>query len=312
MKSVLEKLTFAVFEFVLVPEEKIVFPPFKGNVFRGALGKTLRNLTCASRLTDCKQCLIRDYCIYSKVFESFNIEGKQSMLKKVEKAPHPFIIYVPDKYQLEYPQNQNIHFYLTIIGDMMKYISYFILAFIDMGERGIGKTRTRFSVKEVRNGTITIYNGIDRRVNLDFDTMSGIDFMAEKWDKDSLTISLATPLRIKFDRRIQKRITFEMIVRNLLRRIYLLTNFYCNGPDSVDFKDLISMSGEITLLGSKIYWQPQVRFSYRQNKELSMGGVSGMLEFGGDFNPFVSFLRIGEYIHLGKGTAFGLGKIKIF
>ena len=312
MKNLLEKLTFAVFEFVLVPEEKIVFPSFKGNMFRGALGKTLRNLTCASRLSECKQCLIKEHCIYSKVFDSFNFQGKQSMLKKVEKAPHPFIIYVPDKDQLEYRQNQPIRFYLTITGDMVEYISYFILAFIDMGERGIGKTRARFSVKEVRNGNNTVYNGIDKRVNLDFDTKSGIDFMSEKWDKDSLTVSLAAPLRLKYDRRIQKRITFEMIISNLLRRIYLLANFYCNGPGSVDFKDLIDMSREIALSDSHAYWQPQVRFSYRQNKELSMGGVSGTLKFRGDFNPFISFLRIGEYLHLGKGTAFGLGKIKIF
>ena len=137
-------------------------------------------------------------------------------------------------------------------------------------------------------------------------------FLAEKWDKDSLTVSLATPLRLKFDRRIQKRVTFEMIMSNLLRRIYLLTNFYCNGPESVDFKDLIDMSGKIALLDSQTYWQPQVRFSYRQDREISMGGISGTLEFGGDFSPFISYLRIGEYLHLGKGTAFGLGKIKIF
>jgi hypothetical protein len=42
-----------------------------------------------------------------------------------------------------------------------------------------------------------------------------------------------------------------------------------------------------------------------------MAGVSGTLDFEGDFNPFIGFLRIGEYMHLGKGTSFGLGKIKV-
>ena len=36
MRDVLEKLKFAAFEFVLVPADTIVFPEFKGNVFRGA------------------------------------------------------------------------------------------------------------------------------------------------------------------------------------------------------------------------------------------------------------------------------------
>jgi hypothetical protein len=47
-------------EFVLVPEDTIVFPGFIGNVFRGALGKTLRNLTCAFKGKNCIDCLIRD------------------------------------------------------------------------------------------------------------------------------------------------------------------------------------------------------------------------------------------------------------
>ena len=99
MKSVLEKLAFQVFEFVLQPEERIVFPHFKGNVFRGSLGKALRRLTCASGLNNCKNCLLINNCIYSR--------------------------------------NQEIRFCLTLIGEAMKYISYFILAFIDIGESGI-------------------------------------------------------------------------------------------------------------------------------------------------------------------------------
>ncbi|MCP4155004.1 MAG: hypothetical protein GY757_45190 [bacterium] len=47
IENAIEKLNFAVFEFVLLPNATIQFPPFKGNVFRGALGKTLRHLTCA-------------------------------------------------------------------------------------------------------------------------------------------------------------------------------------------------------------------------------------------------------------------------
>jgi hypothetical protein len=312
MRNVLEKLAFQVFEFVLVPEEKIVFPNFKGNVFRGALGKALRRLTCASGLDDCKDCLLSNNCIYSRIFESFNPGVNQSILGKVEKAPHPFIVDVGEKNQLEYSRNQEIRFCLTLIGEAMKYISYFILAFIDIGKYGIGRTRGCFKIKEVRAGGQEIYNAHKKRITLDFDSIPGSRFISEKWNKGSLNISLETPLRLKYNHRFQKHITFQMIVSNLLRRVYLLANHYCCGPASVDMKELIEMSKKVVPVNSEIYWQEQKRYSYRQNRGISMAGVSGTLEFKGDFSPFIGFLRIGEYLHLGKGTSFGLGKIKIY
>jgi hypothetical protein len=311
MKSVLEKLAFQVFEFVLQPEERIVFPHFKGNVFRGSMGKALRRLTCASGLDDCKDCLLSNNCIYSRIFESFNPGVNQSILGKVEKAPHPFIIDVNEKNQLEYSRNREIRFRLTLIGEAMKYISYFILAFIDIGESGIGRTRGCFKIKQVWSGGQEIYNAHKKKITLDFDSIPGSRFMGEKWDKGCLDISLETPLRLKYDQRFQKQITFPMIVSNLLRRVYLLANHYCGGPASVDMKELIEMSKKVVLVNSEIYWHQQERYSYRQNRGVSMAGVSGTLDFEGDFNPFIAFLRIGEYLHLGKGTSFGLGKIKI-
>ncbi|MCK4763210.1 MAG: hypothetical protein KAW12_13520 [Candidatus Aminicenantes bacterium] len=60
MNQVLDKLRFTVFEFVLAPEKTIIFPPFKGNVFRGALGKALKELTCAFKTKDYR-CPVRTF-----------------------------------------------------------------------------------------------------------------------------------------------------------------------------------------------------------------------------------------------------------
>jgi hypothetical protein len=313
MEQVLEKLRFGVFEFVLAPGKTIVFPPFKGNVFRGALGKALKDLTCAFKSKDCKECLIRDKCLYAQLFESHNTEGK-SILKKVEKAPHPFVIFVPDKYQLEYPENDKIRFYLTLIGSALEYISYFILAFEQIGKKGIGKNRSPFKVERVQVGGESIYDPEEKKVLRDFPVFKGSDFLSPEIglsSPKSLKLYLESPLRLKFDGRFQKNITFDMIVRNLLRRLQLLSTFYCDGPDFVDFTPLIEKSKEVKVIDKKINWQQQMRFSYRQEKNVSMGGVSGWIEFAGDLSEFMPYLRIGEFLHIGKSTGLGLGKIKI-
>jgi hypothetical protein len=308
MRCVLEKLAFQVFEFVLVPEERIVFPHFKANVFRGSLGKALRRLTCASGLDDCKECIVSSNCIYSRIFESFNFASKQSILGKVEKAPHPFIIHVSENNQLEYSKNRDIRFRLTLIGEAMKYISYFILAFIDIGEYGIGRPRGCFKIKEVRAGGQEIYNPLKKQITLDFESIPGSRFINEKWNKGSLKISLETPLRLKYQQRFQKHITFQMMVSNLLRRVYLLANHYCGGPASVDMKELIEMSKKVVLVNSEINWHQQGRYSYRQHRGVSMAGVSGALDFEGDFSPFIGFLRIGNFCTWVKELRLGWGR----
>jgi CRISPR-associated endoribonuclease Cas6 len=310
MKEALEKLTFALFEFVLVPERTIVFPPFKGNVFRGALGKTLRYLTCAFRDKDCSDCLIRDKCIYSRMFESIH-SGGESILKNIERAPHPFVLYVPDKYHLEYPENSKVHFFLTLVGEAVDYISYFILAFEEMGRNGIGKQRTPFAVERVMCGGKNIYDTVEKKVTKDFPLLTGKDLMGEQARVNEIKIELETPIRLKFGGKFRKHITFEMIIRNLLRRIQLLAALYCGGPARVDFVDLIEKSKGIKVMDSAVHWVRQTRFSYRQEKSVGVGGVCGSISFEGDIGPFISFLRLAEYLHVGKSTAFGLGRIKI-
>ncbi len=312
MKDVLDKLKFAVFEFVLVPERAVEFTGFKGNVFRGALGKTLRNLTCVFKNNDtqCKTCFVRDKCIYSILFESPHLPDG-SVLGHVENAPHPFVLYVPDKYRLEYPGQSKIHFFLTLIGQAIEYIPYFILVFEEIGKKGIGTTRTPFKIAAVLCGEKNIYNPDEKKLNKEFPVHIGLDFWQETWPHCNLTIQLVTPTRLKFAKQFQKFITFEMLMRNLLRRIQLLSALYCSGPEWVDFKYLIELAKEIEMKDADIFWEQQTRFSFRQEQTLAIGGVSGRLEVSGDVSPFMPYLRIGEFLHVGKSTAFGLGKIAL-
>ena len=56
------------------------------------------------------------------------------------------------------------------------------------------------------------------------------------------------------------------------------------------------------------YWE---RYSNRQEKRLKMGGFMGDITFEGELAEFLPFLRLGEYLHVGKGTVYGLGECEI-
>lgn len=312
MIEILNTLRFAVFRMVLVPQRDVEFLGFKGNVFRGALGQALRRLTCVVKdpASSCHSCLLHQQCIYAKIFESTHqLHG--SILDDIDSAPHPFVLHLPDRYRLTYPAHAPIPVELTLIGDVIEYLPYFILVFEELGRKGIGITRAPFVIAQVSCGDTQVYLPHEKRINQQFPVYRGSAWHNQENDTKKLHIELLTPLRLKFAGQFQKLITFEMLIRNLLRRVHLLSALYCAGPKRVDFKDLIDKAQTVTHVDSEFHWEQQSRFSFRQEKNITLGGVSGWLEVVGELGPFMSFLRLGEFLHVGKSTAFGLGKIAL-
>jgi CRISPR/Cas system endoribonuclease Cas6 (RAMP superfamily) len=79
----------------------------------------------------------------------------------------------------------------------------------------------------------------------------------------------------------------------------------------LDFKGLIEKAGTVKLIESNTEWFDWKRYSTRQEEWMSLGGVTGAVSYEGDLTDFMLLLRLGEYVHVGKGTSFGLGKYEI-
>ena len=100
-----------------------------------------------------------------------------------------------------------------------------------------------------------------------------------------------------------------MIIRGLIRRLMTLSFFHCGYELEIDYKGLVERSNQnIQKLDENIHWVDWSRYSHRQDTEMMLGGVIGSVTFKGNLNEFLPILSLGEYIHIGKGTAFGLGK----
>src|SRR3989304_876920 len=72
----------------------INLPAYKGSTLRGGFGNAFKKVVCAIKNKDCDECMLKAKCIYSYVFETPPSENSE-ILRKYEKAPHPFIIEPP-------------------------------------------------------------------------------------------------------------------------------------------------------------------------------------------------------------------------
>ncbi|MGB9722085.1 MAG: CRISPR system precrRNA processing endoribonuclease RAMP protein Cas6 [bacterium] len=138
-----------------------------------------------------------------------------------------------------------------------------------------------------------------------------LDFSVPKRKIDSISIEFQTPTRIVQQGEVVRNPEFRKIVPNLLRRIYLLSYFHCNETFNIDFSNLLKKATTIKTKLEFFKFQHWERYSGRQKKSVPMDGFIGTVIYEGDLSPFYPYLKAGEVLHIGKNTAFGMGKYRI-
>ncbi len=127
---------------------------------------------------------------------------------------------------------------------------------------------------------------------------------------DEVELEFLTPTSIKVNKQWMRKLTFEHLIRNLLRRIRFLSYFHCGEDLDVDAPALIKATSVIKHQ-SDLRWLRSDRYSYRAEKSIPMGGFIGKIRFTGELEPFLPFIYLGEYLHIGHHTAFGFGQYTI-
>lgn len=341
----LETFRLAKFRFTTCAQEKIRFPAYKGSAFRGGFGYAFKRVVCVIKGKPCDECLLKQKCIYSYIFETPPPEDTE-MLRLYPKVPHPFIIEPPATEKQSFEPGEEFSFHVVLMGQAIDYLPYFIYTFTELGKQGIGQGRGKYDLIQVEgidleNEAVQIYHNKTQTLTSHYPiiqasqigihsfetptertpqlnprnqagTKGGVrDTHRGSNDNNKITISLLTPLRLRFDGHITDKIEFHILIRNLLRRISSLSYFHCGKKLDLDFKGLIEKARTVNLIRSDTRWFDWKRFSTRQEEWMSLGGVTGTISYEGDLTEFIPLLKLGEYVHVGKGTSFGLGKYEI-
>jgi hypothetical protein len=125
----------------------------------------------------------------------------------------------------------------------------------------------------------------------------------------AVRLRLLTPLRIKRRRHLVGPAEFELatLLHALCERIALLAGHY-GGEARPEWGRLKPHADDVRMEHHGLRWQDWTRYSSRQDTLMEMGGLLGELRLAGSgLAAFWPVLGYGQWVHVGKGTSFGLG-----
>mgnify|MGYP000606664013 CR=1 FL=1 len=282
---------------------------YSGSMLRGAFGHALRKLACVTKMEHCKQCLLYRQCVYPQLFEP--PVPLHTELQQFSAIPSPFIIEPPPIGESYLSKGGNLQFNMVLIGQANQQLAFIIEAWKRAFQQGLGKQQAQVVLRAVYhqspdNNQVLMYP--TRQSQLQVVPINKVlDFM----HTDTMTLSFVTPLRIQQKGKIlSEHMTAKDFLMALVRRYYLLQEFYGIDYQAPQFSELAIKAASITC-DVQFQWYEWQRYSSRQKQAMKFGGVLGALQLQGDLSVFLSILYLGQWVHVGNKTSFGMGQYKI-
>jgi len=318
------------FRFYLEPKAPLHMPAYnKGNVIRGGFGSTFRRIVCQAKCREPETCELRDICPYTAVFHALVPEGSEKISRNRD-IPRPFVIKPPLDTRETYLPGERLSFDVVLVGKVKDYLPYFIVTFKELSQTGLGRHRSPLELCAVGHvGTdgieVPVYTRENNLVQPPANSISWADLYASHssnngsmnssregaTDVTRITLHFLTPTMLKADGAQARRPAFGPVAKRLRDRINALSYFYCGNGLDIDFKAFGEQAEGIKTLADSTRWVESSRYSRRREVIHDLSGFVGEASFEGDLAPFIPYLRLGEYVHVGKNAVFGNGWYRI-
>lgn len=291
-----------------------LLPKYLGSTLRGAFGASLKTSICGNLARECESCRIAERCLYAKTFEPRST-GSMSQ-RGVEPSP-AYVIEPPIEHSLRLNKGDTLTFTLLLFGEANFYLPFFLNAFELMGRCGIARRADAFG-----RGEFLLHDVKQEQGHKLFDPSTG-RLMSEPimcqvqipptpaGPPLTLSVELQTPLRLKFQNKLQSSLPFHVLVRAALRRISSVFAIHGDGSPSLDYGHLVAEASSIQTLSSRLEWLDWERYSNRQKRRMLLGGMVGSVCYASVPRIYQPVLEVGSALHLGKQSTFGLGKLEL-
>ncbi len=286
-------------------------PDYAGSMLRGAFGHALRQLACMTKQKECDGCPLTASCPYPAIFAP--VPPAAHALQKFSQIPVPYIIEPPEWGASQLAEGELFSFHMVLIGRTMKELPLIVLAWRRALARGVGPgdgTAELLRVLHCGHARETeIHNPESGTIN---PHPQEITFNPAGATPERVSLEFSTPLRLQRNGSAlaPHKLDARTLLMALVRRTNLLSEFHAAGPLVEDFPPLLQACSAVED-EKYLVWRDWTRFSSRQQQKMALGGVVGHWRLSGDLAPFMPFLHLGQWLHVGKEAAFGLGKYQL-
>jgi len=321
LREKLEGFRLAKYRFVLQPNEFIKLNTYAGSSLRRAFIPVFKQITCLNLEAECEQCEKKEECAYFRTMEE-PVNHEDPAYKRYQTPPKPFIFEPPLKRRTFYSHNDELTFDLILFGNALEFFPFFAAAIRRLGELGIGRNQGKFTLKRIlafdllKNSVVGEYAFDSAEASFDKDISVSLSQLLDKYEREyqeisQITVSIVTPLRMKRLGSENWHLYFRTLIRSVLVRLANLAYSYCGYDEFLEFPDIIYRAGRVRTVKENFIWEDWRPPNQRMNDNVRLGGFVGDIIYQGPITEFWPVLRLGEVLHVGKNTSFGLGRILV-
>lgn len=292
--------------------DRLGLPAYLGSTLPGAFGHVFRRVACLAPHGG--PCPAPDDCPYHLVFETAPPPDALA-LRNLDDLPRPFVIAPDPAARRSYEAGSAVTFDLTLIGRAQDFFPHFVVTLRELSVLGRGRhpvALRRVETADARGGRPTlVYSDEDNLVRSHEASVSLAACASSPPGAGRFTLRFLTYTRLKHEGAWVQRPEFHVVFRRLLGRLSSLAVFHCGIRLDVDFVGLIEQAKAVTLVDDRTRWEDWTRYSSRQDRHMTLGGLVGEATYEGDLGGLWPFLVFGQWTHVGKNATFGLGRYEI-
>jgi hypothetical protein len=293
----------------------LYFPPHKsGNIVRGAFGTIFRKLVCMADCRDANSCDVRTTCPYACVFEPQAAHGEGP--SGFADWPRSFVFRAAHLDGQTIRVGEDFHFDVHIFDANDPSLQYFVLAFAQLARGGIGPGRGLAELAAVDQldlagaTVMRVFDG-DRFQLGELAAPIRVELSEAQSPVERARVRFVTPTELKSEHKLADRPEFGILFGRLRDRVSTLRTLYGAGPLDIDFRAMGDRAAAVRLTQCELKRTDADRLSSRSGQRHPLGGFVGEVEYQGELDEFMAYLRLGKWVGVGRQTVWGKGEIDV-
>lgn len=301
------------YRFVFRCEEPAVFPAGTlTNHLRGAFGLIFRRMVCDPACSGPEACARMGACPYTRLFaprlDALAAAG-------VADPPRSYVLRTPVLDELHFMPGDLFSVDLHLFDHSLPCLRYFIWAYMQLAEEGLGPRRARVRLQSVvrlsadRQPERKVFDGQHIEPDAESNPLR-LSLAPPRTPVHNLRILFLTPTALRVGNHNTMQPDFPAIIARGCERIAALSGFYQGTGLDADFRSICQRAWTVHLVASDTHPITVERHSARTGENHELSGFVGSADYFGDLTEFVPYLRAAYWTGIGKHTVWGNGAIQ--